>query len=298
MLIRKVFFVKNVIKFMFAAVISTALWGCYVQPQPVTAITVSSHDLKTEKQAIPAVKGPAKLLNTDCIKCHTSEPADIERNGCKHKTKVTCLGCHVQHLPKGHNTIPKCSRCHNPSKQAHFALGKCAVCLSCHRNPHTPLDITVPDTPAASIGCKTCHPEVGAEFKKYPSKHTKKNCTFCHPKKHKRIKTCLQCHKPHASFMVFKDCLSCHKPHSPLNIIYADNTPSKYCGACHKTVFTLLSKSKTKHAKLNCAFCHKRKHPTVPNCQDCHQKVHSANILSRFNDDCVKCHRDPHNLLI
>ena len=294
----KVFFVKNVTKFMFAAAISVALWGC-VQPQPMATTAASSNDSKTSKQTTTvAPLQTAKLKNSDCIKCHIKEPNDINRNGGKHKTAVTCLDCHVEHLPNGVKTIPECSRCHNPSKQAHFTLGKREVCLGCHRNPHTPLDISIADTPASSKACKTCHPEKAEEFKKYPSKHAQKNCTFCHPQKHKRFKTCLECHKPHASFMVFKDCLKCHKPHSPLNITYADDTPSKYCGACHDEIYTMLSKSKAKHSKFNCAFCHKRKHPTVPKCQDCHQKVHSESILSRFNDDCLKCHQNPHDLLI
>ena len=282
---------------MFAVAISLTLWGC-VQPQPVATPAVSSHELKADQQAILAQQTSTKLQNTDCIKCHTSEPADIKRAGGKHKTKVTCLDCHVEHLPKGHKTIPECSRCHNPTKQLHFTLGQRSVCLSCHRNPHTPLDVTIDNTPAATKGCLTCHPKKGKEFKKYPSKHAQKNCTFCHPRKHKRIKKCLECHKPHAPFMVFKDCLRCHRPHSPLHITYADNIPSKYCGACHTEIFTTLSKSKAKHSKFNCAFCHKRKHPTVPKCQDCHQKIHSETILSRFNDDCLKCHRNPHDLLI
>ncbi|VAW40625.1 diguanylate cyclase/phosphodiesterase (GGDEF & EAL domains) with PAS/PAC sensor(s) [hydrothermal vent metagenome] len=254
--------------------------------------------LQAAAKKILALDSAHKLLNTDCIKCHTSEPADIKRAGGKHRTAVTCLDCHIQHLPSGVKTIPQCSMCHDPSAQAHFALGTRSVCLKCHRNPHTPLVITIPNKHWVNKACETCHPEKGKEFKEYPSKHSQKNCTFCHPKKHKRIKRCLQCHKPHAPFMVFKDCLRCHKPHSPLNIHYAGNIPNKYCGACHTDIFKLLSKSKAKHGKFKCAFCHKNKHPTVPKCQDCHQNIHSESILSRFNNNCLKCHRDPHNLLI
>ncbi len=240
------------------------LWAV-VLPLSIEAAQISaaasSAQLRAATKKIMALDATHKLLNTDCIKCHRSEPADIKRAGGKHKTDVTCLDCHIDHLPSGTKTIPQCSMCHDPSAQAHFALGTRSVCLKCHRNPHTPLNITIPNKHWVNKACETCHPEKGKEFKEYPSKHSQKNCTFCHPKKHKRIKRCLQCHKPHAPFMVFKDCLRCHKPHSPLNIHYASNIPNKYCGACHSKIFKLLSKSKTKHGKLKRALS-----PVIPAC--------------------------------
>ncbi len=281
---------KNGINFLLAAAVATAMWGC-VQAQPTIAKPASPNVVKTDTQ-------PAELQNTDCIKCHTKEPADIKKNGGKHKTELECMDCHAEHLPNGVDLIPQCSMCHDPDDQPHFTLGSRKVCLSCHRNPHTPLVITIDDTPAASKACKTCHPEKGVEFKKFPSEHSKKNCTFCHPKKHKRIKKCLECHEPHASFMVFKDCLRCHKPHSPLNITYADNIPNKYCGSCHTDAYEDLSKSKAKHSAFKCAFCHKHKHPTVPNCRDCHGSPHNSKLIKPANDYCLNCHNDPHDLVV
>ncbi len=255
---------------------------------------LSDKELGAEERALQQAIMKDELQNSDCVKCHDSEPADIARAGGKHQSKLTCRECHLEHPPQGTNVIPKCSRCHNKNSQEHFKLPNC---LGCHRNPHTPLDVTVDDTPQVSAGCKTCHPEKGEEFKKFPSKHATKNCTFCHPKKHKQIKKCLECHQPHADFMVFKDCLRCHKPHSPLNIHYADDIPNQYCGSCHKDEFALLSKSKAKHGAFKCAFCHKDKHPTVPKCTDCHQQPHDISMLKAVNSDCLKCHKDPHDLV-
>ncbi len=234
------------------------------------------------------------LLSDDCQKCHREQPAQINKDGGKHKIKVSCRDCHVEHLPWGENTIPQCSNCHDGGERKHFALPNC---LACHTNPHTPLDLSIEDVPESSIGCKTCHVDKGEEFAAFPSKHAEKNCTMCHPQKHKVIKKCLECHEPHAEGMVFEDCLQCHKPHSPLNIKYADNTPSKFCGACHTDIFESLSANPSKHQKLNCAFCHKTNHPTVPKCTDCHEGIHSANLLSKF-PDCLKCHSNPHDLVI
>ncbi len=313
--------------------LSFAFWGCVQQPQPTpraTALQTLTPPAKagtkaappkaspkvTPAKAAPSKAAPAaapkkeapapvvkaapappvstKLQDTDCIKCHSSEPAKINQNGGKHKTEIGCMDCHLEHLPLGTKTIPQCSMCHDPKSLGHFQL---ANCLGCHRNPHTPLDITVEDVPAVSVACKSCHSDKGEEFAKFPSKHTVKNCTFCHPAKHKQIKKCQECHKPHSGFMVYEDCLRCHKPHSPLNIVYADDTPSKYCGSCHDEIFQVLSKSKAKHATFTCAFCHKTKHPTVPNCNGCHKEPHDNAMMGSFNSDCLKCHKNPHDLV-
>jgi len=232
-----------------------------------------------------------ELQNTDCIKCHDSEPKDIATNGGKHKTAVSCLDCHEEHPPSGTNTIPECSNCHEG--EAHFQLDNCLVC---HSNPHTPLNLTIPDQPSSNTACFTCHPEKEKEFKAKPSKHSTKNCTFCHPAKHKAIDKCLTCHEPHADTMVYEDCLRCHKPHSPTDITYADDTPSVLCGACHPDLLESLTHNPSKHQKLACAYCHKNRHPTVPKCSDCHAQPHDKGMLTQFSD-CLQCHKDPHDLV-
>lgn len=278
--------------------------GCVqTQPAPPAASNIETakapaeagkKGVSTEEKILMDTQAQTELQNTDCTKCHDSQPADIKRDGGKHKTEIACLDCHLEHLPLGTKTIPQCSMCHDSATQEHFTLPNC---LGCHRNPHTPLDVTVDDVPPVTVGCKTCHPEKGEEFKNFPSIHATKNCTFCHPTKHKQIKKCLECHQPHADFLTYEDCLSCHKPHSPLNIQYADDIESKYCGACHTEIAEVLSKSKAKHGTFNCAFCHKTQHPTVPNCSDCHKQPHDNGMLSSFNSDCLKCHRNPHDLV-
>jgi len=291
-------------KLVLLTFLGFSLFGC-VQKQPSPPAVTPEQTSKTTPAAAKKTASPeekvlldtqaqTELQNTDCIKCHDSQPADIKSNGGKHKTEVACRDCHLEHLPLGTKTIPQCSMCHTPSSQEHF---KVPNCLGCHRNPHTPLNITVDDVPPVSLVCKTCHPEKGEEFKSFPSKHAAKNCTFCHPTKHKQIKRCLECHTPHADFLTYDDCLSCHKPHSPLNIKYADDIKPKYCGACHTEIFEMLSKSKAKHGTFTCAFCHKSKHPTVPKCSDCHKQPHDNNMLNPFNSDCLKCHKNPHDLV-
>ncbi len=307
------------LKTAFLAAVIFTIWGCAErQPSATAAMTpqtvapaAAEPEVKVQVAEVQVaevhepvvVQVSTELQNTDCIKCHATQPADLNRNGGKHKTKVGCRKCHLEHLPLGYLTIPQCSMCHDPAVREHFTVGERKICLGCHRNPHTPLDVTIDNVPPNSIVCKTCHSEKGEEFAQFPSKHAEKNCTFCHPLKHKVINRCFTCHDKsdfhdgNAGFMVFEDCLRCHKPHSPLNIYYADETPSKLCGTCHDEQFELLSDSKAKHGQFNCAFCHKTKHPTVPNCRDCHEQPHSQALLSNFNEDCLKCHRNPHDLI-
>ncbi len=255
-----------------------------------------SQAMATPKQAYTPQEVPVGdgLQSTDCQKCHKDQPAEIDQDGRRHKYKVSCRDCHAEHPPWGVDTIPQCSKCHQGQDREHFTLPNC---LACHTNPHNPLNLTIEDVPASSNGCRTCHVAKKKEFAAFPSKHAEKNCTHCHPQKHKVIKTCLECHEPHLDTMVFENCLQCHKPHSPLNITYAADTPSEFCGSCHDDIYQSLTSNPSKHGKLNCAFCHKDNHPTVPKCTDCHEGIHSSNLLSKF-PDCLKCHADPHDLVI
>src|SRR5665647_1360531 len=77
-----------------------------------------------------AVQTP-KLLNDDCVKCHSKPPVDIARAGSKHKTEISCQDCHNGHPPTTRKIIPLCSQCHEG--KAHYKL---AACNSCHSNPH------------------------------------------------------------------------------------------------------------------------------------------------------------------
>ncbi|MEW6220353.1 MAG: cytochrome c3 family protein, partial [Thermodesulfobacteriota bacterium] len=236
---------------------------------------------------------PEALLNEgDCAKCHDAEPAAIEANGGRHKTAVTCLECHPEHLPLGVDTVPECAMCHGGS--GHYELDNC---LGCHANPHSPLLIEPEDSPETTAGCLSCHGEKGEEFRTKPTRHAEQNCTLCHPGRHKTILDCLSCHEPHAQGQVYEECLVCHQPHSPRPVTYQDDTPSAVCGGCHGEIFQRLSKDTSKHAGLVCAYCHRREHRVIPSCGACHTKPHPDSLLERF-PDCLQCHQDPHDLVV
>ena len=85
-----------------------------------------------------AAKPSAELLNTDCIKCHTSVQAMVDSKGAKHKTAITCTGCHQGHPPmvSKEKIIPVCSSCH--AGKPHYEIGGCNTC---HSDPHAPLEM-------------------------------------------------------------------------------------------------------------------------------------------------------------
>jgi len=237
-----------------------------------------------------AANEPAKMSNltpSDCSKCHTSQPADIEANGSKHKTAINCQSCHAGHRPSSKNNIPVCSQCHQG--KPHFEQKNC---LQCHKNPHTPLKITF-DQPMTEP-CLACHTSQIKQLRENKSKHSAKNCTDCHDV-HRKIPQCTQCHKPHSADITAADCKKCHKAHMPKAVAYASDVPSKFCGACHTTQLATLAANKTKHTDQNCAACHQEKHKMVPKCQDCHGDKHPAGIMMKF-PRCLDCHKSPHDL--
>jgi len=225
------------------------------------------------------------LTKEDCVKCHAGPPADIAAAGGKHKY-VPCLGCHAGHPPTVKKPIPQCNKCHLKTRKAHYELKDC---LTCHKNPHTPLIISFSGPDA----CMTCHTRQIAQLRENKSKHSALNCSTCHSV-HRKVPQCTQCHKPHAE-MTAADCSKCHKAHMPKVVAYADDIPSTDCATCHKKAFDLLSAGMAKHKTFSCAFCHKAKHKMVPRCQDCHGTPHPTAMLAKF-PKCGACHSIAHNL--
>ena len=240
-------------------------------------------------RVIHAADEPQKpvLTPADCVKCHTSQPADIAANGSKHKTSINCQNCHTAHRPGSQNNIPVCNKCHGG--KPHFEQKNC---LQCHKNPHTPLKITF-DRPMTEP-CLACHTNQIKQLRENKSKHSAKNCTDCHDM-HRKIPKCTQCHKPHSKDITAENCRECHKPHMPKVVTYAGNVDSKFCSACHKRQYDSLQANVTKHTAQNCATCHQDKHKMIPNCKDCHGEMHPTGIMLKY-PKCLECHKSPHDL--
>jgi len=227
------------------------------------------------------------LSNSQCVVCHPDEPATIKAHGGKHKTKVGCQDCHVEHPPAGTNAIPACSMCH--SDKVHYDLKNCSAC---HSNTHAPVDLKLEGEITGP--CLTCHQQQGDEVKNYPSAHTDLACSECHTT-HRQIPDCMECHEKHTEDMELKTCLTCHPVHMPLQVTYTNKTPSRYCGSCHKKAAGLLQANTSKHHDLACAYCHRSKHKVIPPCTACHGQPHPYSMLQKF-PECGNCHSSAHDL--
>ena len=234
----------------------------------------------------------ATLQPDDCGKCHAYEASSVRSKGGKHKTAVTCLDCHREHLPAGSDTIAPCSRCH--SGTPHFQLEN-AKCLQCHTKAHMPItSITFPLT--AKEGCITCHAKQGREVTEFKSKHAEHSCVFCHDT-HQSKPVCQECHVPHSDDPEMAECRHCHPTHHPLQIEPIGHTPVKLCAPCHVQIARELRQTATRHGTLSCTYCHSGGHPPpIPKCRDCHGWPHGKK-LHRKTPSCNECHNGPHRLI-
>ena len=237
----------------------------------------------------PLTENVPVLGNADCVKCHPAVVDFINVSGEKHKTDTGCMDCHQKHPPMApkEEAIPGCQICHEGT--AHYALPEC---LSCHTNPHKPLQIAFGE--GVTGPCLTCHGAQGEEMKEVPSRHAELGCSYCHTE-HKLVPECTSCHAAHTEDMTNADCLSCHPAHRPNQITYKEDTPSKVCAACHSVAYEQLAAKRTLHSEKTCAFCHRDVHKVIPACETCHGAPHTAGIHSKF-PKCADCHNTAHDL--
>ncbi len=236
-----------------------------------------------------AEEGTGLLSNSDCVKCHSQVNSDVAAKGEAHKTEVSCQDCHEGHPPEIKEIIPSCNQCHEGA--SHYEL---EGCLSCHSNPHTPLNITLAEDLTAP--CLTCHEEQKPQLVEFESAHSELDCTSCHQETHGMVPSCFNCHdEGHSPEMVQADCANCHQAHKPLAVSYSDDLASKQCASCHDVAFDQLMATTTKHHDVSCVTCHKKDHKMVPKCQDCHGEPHPASITAKF-PNCGACHNIAHDL--
>ena len=135
--------------------------------------------------------------------------------------------------------------------------------------------------------CSQCHPQQFEEFSSHPGRHADLKCVYCH-KVHRHIESCINCHPPHSTGLVYEDCLNCHPAHIPQEtheIEYPATVPNEQCAMCHKEANTSLAQGNTRHSSLKCAYCHTT-HKQIPECVDCH----APHTQSMTYDDCSGCH--------
>ncbi len=160
---------------------------------------------------------PASLsLAQGCYVCHEAIDKEIKTYFTRH-TELYCTACH--HTK--HGTIPACLECHQPHTgifpartpaQEPAAPRLLSQCVTCHP-PHSALNADLPDN-TPNQACALCHREAYEELVKSGTKHSRLQCTRCHPGKHRTIKRCRECHgeEPHPAEMLRRagSCGSCH----------------------------------------------------------------------------------------
>ena len=226
-----------------------------------------------------------------CAACHDTEVEHLKKSGGAHYASIGCSDCHGNHPPAQEDVIPECAECHDPDDAPHYAVGQCAEC----HDPHAPLEVKLDAVSPVKPVCLSCHAEPGKEMKQHPSMHAEMDCMECHAQ-HGEASSCLDCHSGHSESMTYAQCFRCHQPHSPKYIQFKQgHVEPQLCGSCHDSALEQLEANATKHAALECVFCHRRTHKVILGCKDCHGEPHDA-VMHRQFSDCGQCHRGPHNL--
>ncbi len=255
-------------------------------------IKAETPQAKVEPALDPYQTDLKPLTADQCGQCHPGIFQKIKEKGERHRFQ--CQKCHQQlhsYNPQKQNwaeVMPQCGSCHKepPHGKAFTA------CLDCHKDPHMPLAIAQDKNLMAS--CGTCHTAPQAQLTKFPSAHTKQECTACHSS-HGLIPSCMECHTAHVPNQSLESCKSCHPVHKPKEIVYNDSEASNTtCGSCHGSVFKEWSGTTSLHGKVTCAMCHD-KHGKIPDCKQCHTAPHDASLLQKF-PRCLDCHINVHNL--
>jgi len=275
------------------------VYGCVTQPGAAPGEEGSAR-AKKPKGISPYDMKVEPLTTAECGQCHFSYFETIKAQGAKHQ--IDCVRCHtVYHAysPRKKNydqIMPKCSACHLSASGGpfHGKDKKLTPCLTCHADPHKPLEI-----PASEVEplCARCHSKEGNEIKNYPSRHTTEvSCGDCHAEKHGYIPECSDCHESHSPNVELgiKDCMACHPVHKPTQISYGEETVSTICAGCHDDVNEMLEKKVTKHTSVKCAECHPA-HKEIPPCSRCHGEPHPKSMMVNVSK-CGDCHGIAHDL--
>ncbi|MBN2332176.1 MAG: cytochrome C [Deltaproteobacteria bacterium] len=236
------------------------------------------------------------LTTLQCAQCHFSVFQNIKDRGGKHQ--LNCRECHQTfHLWRPsiawQDVVPHCQDCHGEAHGPNFP-----DCLVCHADPHAPI-ASLENLDVLEKDCGNCHGKQKADVDTYKSAHTDVACSECHHTRHGYKPNCVECHEtPHTAYSDNAGCTGCHPVHAPREIHYAEDTGNRVCAGCHEKITTTLKNSPSKHAKLQCVFCHAQTHGVIPECSKCHGTPHSEAMLGRFKNNCSECHGEPHALTL
>ena len=198
------------------------------------------------------------------------------------------------------------------------------TCLVCHGDKEESLKGTAhsqaknPRTPAATLGCESCHGPGQAHVDDDAKGHIKK---FAQLPADEVSGTCLSCHNRgnHAGWEGSMhesrnlSCSTCHSVHSPKSPErqLVKRTQTELCATCHRTQVAKTERAvahmPVREGKMSCSSCH-NPHGSISNvkalktgssvaelCISCHTEMRGPMLWEHapVRENCANCH-DPH----
>jgi len=198
------------------------------------------------------------------------------------------------------------------------------TCITCHTSQGDTLKGTPhgqashPRSPAAGLGCESCHGPGQAHVDDDSKGHIKK---FAQIKPEEASQTCLTCHNrgehagwegsAHASRNL--TCTTCHSVHSPKSAQrqLVKSTQTLLCATCHRVQVVKTERAvahmPVREGKMSCSSCHSP-HGSIKNvkalrtgssvvesCVSCHAEMRGPTLWDHapVRENCTTCH-DPH----
>jgi DmsE family decaheme c-type cytochrome len=198
------------------------------------------------------------------------------------------------------------------------------ACVLCHEKEATSIEHSKhgqsanPRTPAATLGCESCHGPGQAHINDEAKGHINRFLTM---KPAEINGTCLTCHNrgTHAGWEGSThearnlSCTTCHSVHSPQSFEsqLAKSSETQLCATCHRLQVTkterAVSHMPVREGKMSCSSCH-NPHGSIANvkllrtgnsvsesCTSCHAEMRGPMLWEHapVRENCTTCH-DPH----
>jgi DmsE family decaheme c-type cytochrome len=175
------------------------------------------------------------------------------------------------------------------------------TCVLCHTTQGEDLTKTAhgqaknPRTPAATLGCESCHGPGQAHIDDEKKGHIRRFATL---KPAEASETCLTCHNrgTHAAWEGSAhearnlSCVTCHSVHKPASFQHqlVKATEAQLCVTCHRNQVVKTERAvahmPVREGKLTCSSCH-NPHGSISN-------VKALKVGTSVGESCVSCHAE------